>query len=220
LGTAQVGLKTLEDFVLAQWGGESLGIYNCREIRNGGKLSLHAEGRAFDWASPNRKAFDAAAAFLIAHSEALNVQALHDYDNQKLWRPGRGWRPGRIGKGPRGEMHIERNWAGARDARAVEAIIGKPQATATDANGANTGNGLAPLVAAINEIKAHELKRDDKGDNVKLVQNLLIKHGAKLKADGTFGQKTEAAVKAFQKGAKLAVDGRVGAKTITALLQQ
>lgn len=66
-----------------------------------------------------------------------------------------------------------------------------------------------------------------KGDDVKELQNRLSDEGFKkvlvngklkaLKADGVFGEITEAAVMAFQKSAKLVVDGKAGRNTITAL---
>lgn len=57
------------------------------------------------------------------------------------------------------------------------------------------------------------LKYGSKGSEVQRLQNLL----GGLTADGIFGQKTEAAVKAFQKANGLKVDGIVGAKTWAAL---
>lgn len=57
------------------------------------------------------------------------------------------------------------------------------------------------------------LKRGSKGNEVKQVQNLLG-----IDADGIFGKKTEAAVKAFQAANGLTPDGIVGRKTWAALL--
>ena len=57
------------------------------------------------------------------------------------------------------------------------------------------------------------LKRGSKGDQVKQVQILLG-----IDADGIFGRKTEAAVKAFQAANGLKVDGIVGKQTWAALL--
>lgn len=67
------------------------------------------------------------------------------------------------------------------------------------------------------------LKKGNKGDAVKVLQEELNKHGADLVVDGIFGVKTEEAVKAFQKahkddeGKPLVVDGVVGDKTWNAL---
>ena len=61
------------------------------------------------------------------------------------------------------------------------------------------------------------LKKGSKGDSVKLLQELLNKHGFNLTVDGNFGNKTEEAVKQFQKRLNLTVDGIVGSKTFEAL---
>ena len=61
------------------------------------------------------------------------------------------------------------------------------------------------------------LKKGAKGGDVKKAQKLLNKNGAKLKEDGDFGAKTEAATKTFQKKVKLKVDGQIGPITTAAL---
>ena len=64
------------------------------------------------------------------------------------------------------------------------------------------------------------LRRGSKGDAVALCQSLLLSLGYDLGAygaDGKFGAKTEAAVKAFQRDRSLAADGIVGPKTWAAL---
>ena len=55
------------------------------------------------------------------------------------------------------------------------------------------------------------------GDDVKRVQQALVRNGAKLDVDGEFGQLTGSAVIAFQKAHHLEVDGTVGAITRKAL---
>lgn len=54
-------------------------------------------------------------------------------------------------------------------------------------------------------------------EQTKEVQTMLAKLGADIIADGKFGSKTEAAVKAFQKSHHLEVDGKVGSQTLAAL---
>lgn len=64
------------------------------------------------------------------------------------------------------------------------------------------------------------LRRGDKGAYVTLVQTALIQRGYDLSpygADGDYGKKTEAAVKAFQKVNGLTQDGICGQKTWAAL---
>lgn len=62
-----------------------------------------------------------------------------------------------------------------------------------------------------------EVSYGAKGQEVKDVQSLLNQVGHGLKVDGQWGDKTEAAVRAFQKSHGLAVDGIVGPKTMAAL---
>ena len=64
------------------------------------------------------------------------------------------------------------------------------------------------------------LKEGSTGADVKTLQAKLIELGYLTgKADGVFGQKTMAAVKAFQKANKLNADGVAGAKTLQQLAQ-
>lgn len=61
------------------------------------------------------------------------------------------------------------------------------------------------------------LKRGMKDSKVKRLQGILNTYGYDLDVDGSFGGKTEAAVKSFQESKKLTNDGIVGAATWTAL---
>ncbi|WP_438312198.1 peptidoglycan DD-metalloendopeptidase family protein [Sporosarcina sp. FA9] len=61
------------------------------------------------------------------------------------------------------------------------------------------------------------LKNGDKGPNVKNMQDLLVKKGHLIKADGVFGPATEKAVKAYQIQNKLVADGVAGVATIAVL---
>lgn len=57
-----------------------------------------------------------------------------------------------------------------------------------------------------------ELKKGDKGADVAMLQSKLIELGllGKSEADGDFGEKTETAVKVFQRSKNLRVNGIVG----------
>ena len=55
------------------------------------------------------------------------------------------------------------------------------------------------------------------GEAVKLVQTMLNDNGFKLKVDGIFGPKTEAAVKSYQAKNSLKADGIIGPKTLAVL---
>lgn len=61
------------------------------------------------------------------------------------------------------------------------------------------------------------LKKGDRGDEVKTLQEALNTNGYQLTVDGAFGSKTENAVKDFQNKHKLTADGIVGPKTWEAL---
>ena len=61
------------------------------------------------------------------------------------------------------------------------------------------------------------LRRGDRGDKVKLLQQELNRVGANLTADGIFGLATERAVRDFQKRVGLVADGIFGDKTAAVL---
>ena len=75
------------------------------------------------------------------------------------------------------------------------------------------------------KIELSILKNGSKGEQVKTVQRVLRMRGWKdgngkaLEIDGSFGAKTEYAVKSFQKGKGVTVDGVVGEKTWNKLLK-
>ncbi len=52
-----------------------------------------------------------------------------------------------------------------------------------------------------------------RGAPIEALQHLLRHHGSGITADGIFGPKTDAAVKAFQQSHGLVADGKVGPKT-------
>lgn len=62
------------------------------------------------------------------------------------------------------------------------------------------------------------IKKGSKGYAVKKLQEILNDKGYKLTVDGDFGDKTDAAVRAYQKANHLEVDGEVGEKTWASLL--
>jgi peptidoglycan hydrolase-like protein with peptidoglycan-binding domain len=64
------------------------------------------------------------------------------------------------------------------------------------------------------------VKKGARNHPVKTLQYLLRAHGHDLVADGIFGPKTDAAVRAFQQKEGLDVDGIVGPKTWSAVIVQ
>lgn len=81
--------------------------------------------------------------------------------------------------------------------------------------------GQASYEALMNgDAKAYVMQRGDSGEDVEGVQQRLYELGYldnKANIQGTFGEKTEEAAKAFQKKNDLKVDGKVGSKTIDML---
>ncbi|KNY25018.1 phosphodiester glycosidase family protein [Pseudobacteroides cellulosolvens] len=63
------------------------------------------------------------------------------------------------------------------------------------------------------------IKKGNKGDNVVNLQKSLNKLGYSLVTDGDFGNKTDMAVRDFQKRKGLVVDGVVGSNTINTILK-
>ncbi|GAA2713352.1 peptidoglycan-binding protein [Micromonospora olivasterospora] len=64
---------------------------------------------------------------------------------------------------------------------------------------------------------SRNLRRGDRGDDVRELQRLADAVGAKLAVDGIFGPRTDAWVRAYQKSRRLTIDGIVGPKTLAAL---
>lgn len=62
------------------------------------------------------------------------------------------------------------------------------------------------------------VRKGDQQHPVQTLQHLLRARGQNLTVDGTFGAKTDAAVRAFQQQKALAVDGIVGPNTWSALI--
>jgi murein L,D-transpeptidase YcbB/YkuD len=114
---------------------------------------------------------------------------------------------------------------------ATAAIIAATTIPATAASAALTATGAratATVTATAAAVKASALQPWPvlkQGANsgwprvtVRSLQYLLAAHGAKLPADGVFGQRTRVAVVAFQRARHLTADGVAGAATWRALL--
>jgi hypothetical protein len=82
---------------------------------------------------------------------------------------------------------------------------------AADLNDAAGNEGFWNIEAPAGVTKV--LKKGMKGEEVKVLQEMLNKHGYQLITDGDFGFMTESTVKGFQKDNKLTVDGIVGPVT-------
>jgi hypothetical protein len=129
-------LLKIEAYLLGQWGGQDLGCHYNRFVRGQGNStvwSTHAWGAAVDYTSGDWATnFGPIASFLIAHSEELGINAIHDYRRVshpdgtvrgRIWKPGIGWKPSNIGA-PGTWMHIEVRLAAYSDGRSVEERVG------------------------------------------------------------------------------------------------
>ncbi|MFJ7158176.1 N-acetylmuramoyl-L-alanine amidase [Streptomyces sp. NPDC101118] len=57
------------------------------------------------------------------------------------------------------------------------------------------------------------LRPGDTGERVRILQHLLLQHGAQVPVDGSFGPATESALRAFQTRSETVLDGVAGAQT-------
>ncbi len=126
-GRPQPGTLDLKRYIDYYWPGNSWGIYNCRNIRGGTRLSIHAEGRALDWRlyawrSGERAAAEDIVSFFLETDTHGQPRAMvrrfgiqHIIYNNYHWRASQlsqGWHY--CACGHRDHLHIEQNWAGAR----------------------------------------------------------------------------------------------------------
>lgn len=193
-------------------GAKNLGIYNCRSIAGSVTLSLHGEGRAADLGVPvgNKWAWPVFEA-MRQNSKELGIQLIiHD---RKVWsarHPDAGWRP-YDGENPHTDhAHVELT----------------PEA-ASSLTVQHVNNTLAPAANATEVILSQlpTLKKGMTGQFVTRLQALLNASGAGLALDGAFGEKTDAALRAFQAAHNVRAsvdngkgDGEAGKYTWAALL--
>jgi len=113
IGKARPGLVKFMEIAQKRWGFSNLGSFGVRQMNNPKAdpkdpkwLSVHATGRACDLGYKDRAKAEEAWNFLIANTEVLGIEELHDYgyddnvnDKQLGW--GRGYRCSR-GEGNKG----------------------------------------------------------------------------------------------------------------------
>jgi hypothetical protein len=112
--TCSPNLTQIRSYLIRVWGGANLGCHVDRTIVGGSTYSSHAYGAAFDWGwdiqnhkGPGRHVLDdKVLPFLIGQSKELGVQAIHDYQQCRIWRPmghsgrpvdGDGWKTQPVG---------------------------------------------------------------------------------------------------------------------------
>ncbi len=171
------------------------GAYNCRKITGGSGYSLHAYGIAVDY-NWNTNPYGSK---LITDMPAAMVAAIKGIKTKKglnVFRWGGDYR---------------RN----KDAMHYEVIIGPADLKA--------GIDWSTVPADPPNLNLASswpvLHKGDRGPSVEKLHESLAKAGFKeLDRLGTFGTKTDLAVRAYQESRKLDVDGWVGLGTWTALL--
>ena len=130
-GGPQKGTVKLRRFIDHWFIGHSLGIYNCRSIRGGSGWSVHAEGRALDWALDARRPKQARAArrirrfFLSTATLGGRRSMARRFGLQQIIWNNHHWNAAQDKAGGShagwhycdcnhvGHMHIEQRWAGA-----------------------------------------------------------------------------------------------------------
>ena len=114
----QTGTRALYAVVLEVFGGRPLGVYNCRPVRGGSRLSEHGEGRAIDigydaFDPADRERGDSLADALVEHAEALGIQSV--VWNRRVWGYGRWyWRDLTGGTPHTDHVHAGQHWTAAR----------------------------------------------------------------------------------------------------------
>lgn len=136
---AAPALVSLRDGLIGRYPGVlSLGIHGVRDVRGGTTLSTHSFGAAFDvsYRALGRAVGEQIINFVIDHSDELDVQAVHDYQQGRVWRsvrgaPGTGgWRPQTssastgMGQAWADWLHLEVHEPGWGDGRPMAAKVG------------------------------------------------------------------------------------------------
>lgn len=80
--------------------------------------------------------------------------------------------------------------------------------------------GSVPSLGGDKPVFDRILRRGDKGDDVKALQELLNKIGYDLTVDGDYGRGTQNAVRDFQRKNGLSADGNFGPQTAEVLLEK
>lgn len=170
--------------------------------------SYHYRAEAIDVGSASQVYKDQLAAWLYKYSSHITELIHTKSSNRAGWyvkngvRRGKGYYGGTLERAHINHVHLAVKTAA--QARALLAAVRK------DAGGSgSTGSTVVRLRPV--------LASGSRGTPVKLAQTRLNANGIKVAVDGTYGPKTVAAIKAFQKKKGLRVDGWCGAKTWAAL---
>jgi len=229
----------LSKYLQERYGGQYLGGYGERSIREGTSLSTHAFDAAFDWRyenpGPGLYVCDSEIIpFLIANSKELGIQAIHHYRRSIIWRPpgasGRpvgsdGWKVQASQRSGMGQswalwLHIEILPSALLDTRPVgqklnmEVIPVPPTSPPVIINPPITPPVLQPGAKTMIDVEVVTVRRGSTGPAVKRLQALLSANfGQVVTIDGNYGPQTSAAVINVQRFFGLLADDIVGPKT-------
>lgn len=201
----------------------SLGIYNCRQVRGGTTLSLHGEGRAGDTGVPATAAARAEGSFLaatlVATARQLGVQEVIWWrqrwaSNTREWRPYTGVHP------HTDHVHWGLCWEAARQLTAGQVLAAwgqpAPRPPAPPSPPTREGYHVPPTLDLRNAARVPVRHTSP----VRKLQGLLLAHGyTAVRVDGVAGPTTQLTVVSFQRTHRLAADAIVGARTWRALIE-
>lgn len=202
-------LALIREEIGKRFGGSSLGGYaNYIRLTPGGSPSSHAFGAAFDWGNWPRGGKQAAIDWLVANYEALHVQFIGDYQNDRIWKRERyplqprdsWWRPYSLPAGT--WIHVETGPVGQ----------GFEDVTPI---GVRLGQGVPPLPVVDKTTQPKPRLRKVNSTVPPLLQSATryLQSVIGATVDGDFGPQTDRLVRAFQKKHGLTVDGIVGVYT-------
>lgn len=214
--------RSYRSYTETKWGMSFLGCHVDRAIIGGSSPSTHSFGAAVDmsWRNFGRATLEnEILPFFINNSKELGLQAIHDYDGQRIWRPPayrerlgqshtNGWKTSSGGQFVRGNkwIHLEVHPSRFLDQRSVEELI------------APASKGFV-VDFHMPEPLVPNGDNPQTGRHVTTIQSLLkglVKPD--LKVDSIYGIITIGAVLDFQKATGLTVDGICGPKTTDKLL--
>jgi hypothetical protein len=232
-------LEHLEAFLKVEYGGQPMGCFGVRAIRNGTAPSTHSWGAAFDWRWGNVGAGHREVGRALAEEvldwltvEALNIgiQQIHDYWGCRVWKVGRGWKTQEknpktaFGQGWAQYFHFEVHPDAYYDDRPItkRTITNPPKGNDTQYQPfpPPTIPGAPVPTVTVTVPSLEVLRRGSTGRDVTRLQCILRwSFGQEsIVPDGNFGAVTEQAVRNVQAFCKLTVDGVVGKQTWTAVL--
>lgn len=220
-------LDSILNYLVATYGGKSLGCFGVKEIPGKDLPSAHSFGAALDWRYKDpgpgrRKITSEVIPFLIENSKELEIQAIHDYFGSRIWRANRsgddagGWRdqPASTSTGMGQKwahwLHLEVTRAGWADGRTVPEKLGiaPPPPPPSPFDPANGKFGAWP-----SRVNKPTIRRGANGDAVKYLQGVLRKCRYQVTVDGVFAAETDDRLRRFQRQNKLTVDGVCGPRT-------